>query len=75
MTELFWELFIGGLLLYGLVSLVVGAVAARSGVGTIETPDQEDAPIFVRRRTGRASTATVTTRGGTVVRVETSPFA
>jgi hypothetical protein len=75
MTELFWELFIGGLLLYGLVSLVVGAVAARSRVGTIETPDHEDAPIFVTRRTRRAATATVTTRGGTVERVETSPFA
>lgn len=75
MTEMVWELFVGGLLLYGLVVLMTAAVTDRGGPGTVGTPDQQDAPIFVSRRNGRATTATVTTRGGTVERIETSPFA
>jgi hypothetical protein len=74
MTEMVWELFVAGLLVCGLLSLVVAAVACRGGASTVETPDQQDAPIFVTRRIGRATKATVTTRSGKIERIETSPF-
>jgi hypothetical protein len=70
MAGIAWELFVVGLLVYGLVVLVVAAVTGRGRVGTIDCPDRNDAPIFVTRRFGREKTATVTTPSGTVERWE-----
>jgi hypothetical protein len=64
MTEMVWELFVAGLLLYGLAFLGIAAVSGRGGARSLEIPDYHDAPIFVTRRSSRATTATVTTRTG-----------
>lgn len=64
MTEMVWELFVAGLLLYGLAFLGIAAVSGRGGPRSLEIPDHHDAPIFVTRRSSRATTATVTTRTG-----------
>lgn len=64
MTEMVWELFVAGLLLYGLAFLGIAAVRDRGGARSLEIPDYHDAPIFVTRRSSRATTATVTTRTG-----------
>ena len=49
MTEMIWELFVVGLLLYGLALLGLAAVRRPAGVWHGE-PGEQDAPIFVRRR-------------------------
>jgi hypothetical protein len=64
MTEMFWELFVAGLLLYGLAFLGIAAVSGRGGAPSPEVPDHHDAPILVTRQSSRATTATVTTRTG-----------
>jgi hypothetical protein len=61
MTGMLFELLVGGLLLYGLVGLVIAALTASS---TGRNVREHDAPIFVTRRNGRATTSTVTTRAG-----------
>jgi hypothetical protein len=51
MSEMIWELFVAGLLLYGLALLGLAAVSGPASVQRVEQPDEHDAPIFVRRRT------------------------
>jgi hypothetical protein len=51
MSEMIWELFVAGLLLYGLALLGLAAVSGPASVRRGERPDEHDAPIFVRRRT------------------------
>jgi hypothetical protein len=70
MTEMVWELLVVGLLLYGVAFLGVVALSGRGGARGLEIPDVQDAPIFVTRRSRRGTTATVTTRAGTIERVE-----
>jgi hypothetical protein len=70
MTGMVWELFVVGLLLYGIAFLGIGAVSGRGGARRLAIPDERDAPIFVTRRSYRGTTATVTTRTGTIERVE-----
>ena len=57
------ELLVGGMLLYGLAFLALGAVR-RPSAGPTEQPDRHDAPIFVRRGRSQGSTATMATRTG-----------
>jgi hypothetical protein len=63
-TGMLWEMFVTGLLLYGLAFVGVAAVSGRAGVRRLQCPDVYDAPIFVTRRNGRATTATMSTRTG-----------
>jgi hypothetical protein len=70
MTGMVWELFVAGLLLYGLTFLGIAAGSGRRGGRGPEIPDERDAPIFVTRRSNRGTSATVTTRTGTIARVE-----
>jgi hypothetical protein len=70
MTEMVWELFVAGLLFYGLAFLGIAAASGRGGARSPEIPDARDAPIFVTRRSIRGTSATVTTRTGTIERVE-----
>jgi hypothetical protein len=51
MSEMIWELFVAGLLLYGLALLGLAAVSGSGSTRRGERPDEHDAPIFVRRRT------------------------
>jgi hypothetical protein len=62
MTGMLWELLVTGLLLYGLAFVGVAAVTGRGGVRRLQSPDLYDAPIFVTRRNGRATPATMSTR-------------
>jgi hypothetical protein len=64
MTGMLWEFLVTGLLLYGLALVGIAAVTGRGGVRRLECPDVYDAPIFVTRRNGRATTATMATRTG-----------
>jgi hypothetical protein len=59
-----WELFVVGLLLYGLVSLVYMALGGRGGPRRLELPDARDAPIVVTRRSTRVTTSSMVTRTG-----------
>jgi hypothetical protein len=70
MTGMIWELFVVGLLFYGLAFLGITAVSGRGGLRRLEIPDAADAPIFVTRHSYRGTTATVTTRRGRVGRLE-----
>jgi hypothetical protein len=63
MTEMVWELYVLGLLLYGLAFLGIAALSARGGFGPA-IPDERDAPIVVTRRSERATTTTVITSTG-----------
>jgi len=51
MSEMIWELFVAGLLLYGLALLGLAALSGSDSAQRGERPDEQDAPIFVRRRT------------------------
>lgn len=64
MSEMLWELLVGGLLLYGLAFVGIAAVIGRGSARPLECPDLQDAPILVTRRGSRAATATVATRTG-----------
>jgi hypothetical protein len=70
MTGMIWELFVAGLLLYGLGFLALAAVSGRGGLRSLGIPEEREAPIFVTRRSSRGTSATVTTRAGTIERVE-----
>jgi hypothetical protein len=63
-TGMFWELFVAGLLFYGLALTGIAAATGRGGIPRLETPDEHDAPILVTHRSRRATTATVATRSG-----------
>jgi hypothetical protein len=70
MSGMLWELFVVGLLFYGLVLTGLAAVMSRRWTARLETPDGQDAPIFVTRRTretaltsGRRTGTNRTTRG------------
>jgi hypothetical protein len=64
MTSMVWELFVVGLLLYGLVSLAYMALSGRGGPPQLELPDHRDAPIVVTRRSTFATTRNMVTRTG-----------
>ncbi len=66
MMDMIWELFVVAVLLYGLALLGLAAVAGQGPDRRYATPDRQDAPIFVRRRGGRAAGPTVATRRGTI---------
>jgi hypothetical protein len=63
MSEMIWELFVAGLLLYGLALLGLAAVSGPAGARREETPYEHDGPIYVKRRsTHEAPTAAHRTR-------------
>ena len=64
MSEMIWELFVAGLLLYGLALLGLAAMSGPAGVRRGERPDEHDGPIFVRRRSTH-ETPNVAQRTGT----------
>jgi hypothetical protein len=64
MTGIVWELFVIGLLLYGLVFTGIAPLICAGGSRRLEVPDHRDAPIFVTRPEDR-SAAEATTRSGT----------
>jgi hypothetical protein len=59
-----WQLFVIGLLLYGLVFTGIAPIIAAGSARGLKIPDHRDAPIFVTRRDER-SPAEATTRSGT----------
>ena len=63
MTEMIWELFVAGLLLYGLALLGLAAIRRPASVWRGEWPGEQDAPIVVRRRSTH-ETPTVAQRTG-----------
>ncbi len=64
MSEMIWELFVAGLLLYGLALLGLAALNGPATTWRGARPDEHDAPIFVRRGSTQA-TPTVAQRTGT----------
>jgi hypothetical protein len=64
MSEMIFELFVAGLLLYGLALLGFAALSRPATTWRGERPDGRDAPIFVRRSSTQA-TPTVAQRTGT----------
>jgi hypothetical protein len=64
MSEMILELFVGGLLLYGLALLVFAALRSSSNGRSADRTEQRDAPIFVTRRSGRSTYSTASTRTG-----------
>jgi hypothetical protein len=64
MSMLDFDLFVIGMMLFGLAFLTFAAFAGPARVRTFSGPDRQDAPIFVRRPRARATT-TVATRSGT----------
>jgi len=52
------ELLVIGLLLFGVVFLAYAAVAPGAHVRRLETPDQRNAPMIVRRGSGASRAAT-----------------
>jgi hypothetical protein len=63
-TGMLWELFVAGMLFYGLALVGIAAANSRGGTRRLEAPDNHDAPILVKHRSSQVTTATVATRSG-----------
>jgi hypothetical protein len=64
MTGMAWQLFVIGLLLYGLIFTAIAPLLGSMGARRLEIPDHRDAPISVTRRDDR-SAAEETARSAT----------